>query len=198
MTRDTENRLLTFEASIQKAKTVLERHEYKGTLRTYLALGFISQLLEHHDAALLLIRHEMLGTAFSLTRAAVEGMLRGVWLDNCASDQQLEDFARTDDFPLRPAIRLPKAVDQKFGTNGYFERLHDRSWKLLNSLAHTGRAQLTHRFTGSLAKPSYTDKHIIQATHAMNTCTLILVSKFLAARDHATDSDEVESLFTVL
>jgi hypothetical protein len=198
MTRETGQHLVAAEAAIQKAKTVLGRYEYQGTLRTYVTLGFISQLLEHHDAALLLIKHEMLGTAFSLTRGAVEGMFRALWLDNCATDQQVEEFTRTDKFPVSKAADVATAVDKGFQTNGYFERLHKRAWNVLNSLAHTGRVQLTHRFTGSLTKPSYSDEQIIRATHAMNTCTLILVSKFLAARDHPDDSGEVENLLTVL
>ncbi len=197
VTRETEQHLSAAETAIQKTKTVLERHEYKGTLQTYVTLGFISQLLEHHDAALLLIKYRMLGTAFSLARAAVEGMYRALWLDNCATDQQIKKFVQKDKFPLSTAD-VATAVDKKFETNGYFARLQKRSWKVLNSLAHTGRVQLTHRFTGSLTKPSYTDEQIVRATHAMNTCTLILVSKFLAARDHTEDSEEVANLLTVL
>ena len=197
MMRETEEHLLTAEAAIQKAKTVLERHEYKGTLQTYVTLGFISQLLEHHDAALLLIKHDFLGTAFSLTRAAVEGMFRALWLDNCATEHQVKKFVEKDKFRLKTAD-VAVEVDEKFETNGYFARLQKRSWDVLNSLAHTGRVQLTHRFTGSLTKPSYTDVHIVRATHAMNTCTLILIGKFLAARGHTDDSEEVENLLTVL
>jgi hypothetical protein len=195
---ETEEHLLAAEAAIQSAKSILERHKYAGTVQTYVSLGFISQLLEHHDAALLLIKHEMLGTAFSLTRAVVEGMFRALWLDNCATEQQVKKFVETDKFPVRTAADVATAVDKKFKTNGYFARLHQRAWRVLNSLAHTGRVQLTHRFTGSLTKPSYTDEQIVRATHAMNTCTLILVSKFLEARDHASDSDDVANLLTVL
>jgi hypothetical protein len=160
-------------------------------------LGFISQLLEHHDAELLLIKHGLLGTAFSLTRATVEGMFRALWLDNCATDQQVKKFIEKDKFRLNTAD-VARAVDNKFKTNGFFARLQKRSWNVLNSLAHTGKVQLTHRFTGSLTKSSYTDAHIVRATHAMNTCTLILINKFLAARGHTDDSEEVENLLTVL
>jgi hypothetical protein len=197
MTHETEQHLLAAEAAIQKAKSVLERRTCRGTLRTYLVLGFISQLLEHHDAALMLIKNQMLGSAFALARPVVEGAFRAMWLDNCATDTEVGRFARTDRFPAQ-TVDVAIAVDQRLKTNGCFERLQKRSGKVLNSLAHTGRAQLTHRFTGSLTKPSYTDKHIVQATHAMNTCTLILVSKFLEARGHLSDSREVDELLTVL
>jgi hypothetical protein len=56
MTPETKQYLLTAEAAVQRAKTILGRHEYNGTVHTYVTLGFISQLLEHHDAALLLIK----------------------------------------------------------------------------------------------------------------------------------------------
>jgi hypothetical protein len=57
----------------------------------------------------------MLGTAFSLTRAAVEGMFRALWLDNCATDQQVKNFVQKDKFPLGRAAAAT-AIDEKFKT----------------------------------------------------------------------------------
>lgn len=197
MKNKTENYMQSAEEAIQKAKGILERHTHEGTLRTFVTLGFISQLIEHHDAAMLLIQHEILGTAFSLTRGVVEGMFRALWLDNCATEVQVKNFIKRDEFPVRTA-EVAKAIDEKLKTNGYFARLQKRTWKILNSLAHTGRVQLTHRFTGPITKPSYTDEQIVRATHTMNTCTLILVSNFLLLRGYKDDSEQVSNLLTIM
>jgi hypothetical protein len=56
MTPETREHLQHCEAAIQEAKRLLAIHGYPDDLRTVMVIGFITQLVEHHEAMLLLIR----------------------------------------------------------------------------------------------------------------------------------------------
>jgi hypothetical protein len=148
---------------------------------------------EHHEAILLLIRNGKLGSAFALARSIVESMYRGLWLNFCATDQQVEKFERTDDLPVN-MTQMATAIDIKYRGDGFFEDLRKRAWPALNSYTHTGMLQLGRRFTGQNIQPNYTDEEIVATTTTVTTCLLLLTGKFLAARSLANECKEVEAL----
>jgi hypothetical protein len=47
------------EKTVQSAKPILGKHEYPDDYRTTIVIGFISIVIEHHEAVLLLIMREM-------------------------------------------------------------------------------------------------------------------------------------------
>src|SRR5712692_2495809 len=81
--------LVKCEHAIQSAKPIIAKHEYPDDYRTMIVIGFISTLVEHHEAVLLLILRDIVGSAFALGRPIVEGTFRGLWLNVCATDEQV-------------------------------------------------------------------------------------------------------------
>jgi hypothetical protein len=73
MTKQLREVLLKLEAVIQATKPILGRQSYTITdqqsqLRLPLLIGLMDQVIEHHEAMLLLIAHDMTGSAFALAR----------------------------------------------------------------------------------------------------------------------------------
>ena len=60
--------------------------------RSRMATGCFNLVIEHQHAVALLMRHKLYGSAFALARSTYEAYIRGVWLRNCATDQQIQDF----------------------------------------------------------------------------------------------------------
>jgi len=44
-------------------------------------IGFIDQIIEHHESMLLLLRNGRTGSAFDLASSVVEGVYRGMWIN---------------------------------------------------------------------------------------------------------------------
>jgi len=163
MTPETREHLQHCEAAIQEAKRLLAIHGYPDDLRTVMVIGFITQLVEHHEAMLLLIRADKVGSAFALARSPVEGMYRGMWINFAATDAQVARFERDDNIGLT-MTQLAQAIDAAYHAGDFFEDLKRRSWDALNSYAHTGVLQLGRRFREHNVEPAYSDGEIFEIT----------------------------------
>jgi Family of unknown function (DUF6988) len=181
------------EEVIKQAKNILARHRYPMDLRTLMVIGFIDQMIEHHEAMLLLMRGNKVGSTFTLARSVVEGMYRGLWINFCATDAQIEDFEREDELPVNMS-EMARAIDEKYRAEGFFEDFRQRCWASLCSYTHTGLLQLGRRFTGENLQPAYNDKEMQEAVTSVTTCILLLVGKFLAVQNHDAESREAEGL----
>lgn len=89
MTATLREHMVKCEHAIQSAKPIIGKYAFPDDYRTSLVIGFISILIEHHEAVLLLVMSEMVGSAFALGRPIVEGMYRALWLNVCATDEEL-------------------------------------------------------------------------------------------------------------
>jgi len=193
MESKTAEHLDKVEAVVRKAKQVLAKHGYPDDLRTVIVIGFIDQMVEHHEAMLLLIRNGKVGSAFVLARSIVESMYRGLWVNFCATDAQIRRFEQDDELPVN-MTEMAVAIDSSYRAQGFFKNLKDRSWASLCSYTHTGILQLGRRFTGHNVQPAYSDGEISEAITSATTCLLLLVGKFLAVQNHADECREVEGL----
>jgi hypothetical protein len=193
MEPETTRHLDKVEEVMRQSKLILARHGYPDDLRTVVVMGTVAQIIEHHEAMLLLVRNDKIGSSFALIRSIVEGVYRGMWINFCATDAQIEEFEREDEMPLN-MTRMARAIDDGYQAQGFFEDLRARSWAAVCSYTHTGMLQLGRRFTGAAAQPAYTDEEIFAATTTATTCILLLVGKFLAVQKHDADCREVEAM----
>jgi len=185
--------LIKVEGAIQAVKPLLARHPYPADLRTRLVIGFITQMVEHQEGMLLLIKNDTRGSACVLARSIFESMYRGLWINSCASDEQIREFARDDRLPITMP-RMASAIDEQYQADGQFEDLLNRCWPALCSYTHTGLLQLSRRYTGQNVQASYTDVEMEEATTTVTTCILLLVRRFFADHNHAAEYLETEAL----
>jgi hypothetical protein len=141
----------------------------------------------------LLIRNGRVGSAFALARSIVEGMYRGMWINACASEQQIERFDADDKFPVNMPD-MAKAIDEAYRAGNYFVNLKERGWAALCSYSHSGMLQLGRRFTGSKVVPNYRDEEIYEVTTTVTTCILLLAGKFMAYQNYAAECTAMEAL----
>jgi hypothetical protein len=193
MKTETIQHLCQVEVAIENAKALLTRHSYRADRRTLIVAAIIDQLIEHHEALLLLVRAEKTGSAFALARSIVEGMYRGLWLNFCATDAEIERFEKDDKLPFTMR-EIADAIDERYRGEGFFDDLKKRAWSALCSYAHTGMLQLGRRFTGHELKPQYSDAEIFEITTAVTTAILTLISKFCAVQGLVDASKEAETL----
>jgi hypothetical protein len=198
MTNELREELIRVDAAIQATKPILARQGYTITdqqtqLRLPLVIGLMDQAMEHHEAMLLLITRDMSGSAFALARSVVEGVYRGLWINQGATDAEIQRFTQKDEIPIGMG-KLAEVIDASNGTGTFFADLKKRSWDALNSYTHNGMLQLGRRFTGADLKPAYTDGQVSEIMTTVTTCILLLIMSFLALRGHANERAEVEAL----
>src|SRR5215469_8078767 len=197
MTDETKTHLNEVEAAIHEAKRLLAKHEYADELRNVLVIGFIDQMIEHHESMLALIRSGKTGSAFALARSVFESMYRGLWINLCASDAQITEFEKKDELPLTMG-QMAKAIDTTTSDpadpHQFFSDLKSRGWSGLCSYTHTGLLQLGSRFTGHNVEPAYKDAEIVEITSTTTTCVLLSVGRFLVTQNHADDAKAAEAL----
>jgi len=181
------------ECAIQSAKPIIGKHEYPDDYRTTVVIGFISILVEHHEAILLLIMRDMVGSAFTLARPIVEGVFRGLWLNACATDEQVKRFIDKDEIKLSVGA-MAEAIDPAYNAGDLFRGIKKDAWDGLNSYTHTGMMQLGRRFTEHEVKNSYTEGQIYEMTTTMTTCVLILISRFLAKQNQPDAAKVIDAL----
>jgi hypothetical protein len=182
--------LKTSEATIGDVKRTLTGLEYSDEEWSTTLVGLIDQGIEHHTAFLLLVRSNLVGSAFALVRCIVELFVTGVWFMTCATDAQITKFRDKDKIDPTFGERAT-AIDAACGLD-FFHNFKTQVWKALNSYTHTGILQVGRRFNGDKLQPSYTDAEILEMSDAATLSLLMLVRPFLAKHGHVAAAKEVD------
>lgn len=108
-----------------------------GTDRLRLAAGALMIALDIHTSIAQLVRARLYPTAFILCRSLWEATVRGYWLFNCATDEQLARFV-DDKLDYKIACMI-NALEQSgaFEVNALTE-IHRHNWARLNAMTHVG------------------------------------------------------------
>jgi len=193
ITKKLGEHLIRCEQAVQSAKPIIGKHEYPDDYRTSTVIGFISVLIEHQESALLLIMHDKIGSAFALGRPIVEGAYRGLWINACATDEQIKKFNENDKIDLTFG-EIAAALDPAHNTEDFFQDFKNRAWKHLNSYTHGGMHQIGRRFTKHEVVNNYTEGEVYEMTTTATTCVLLLISRFLAKQGHPDDAKAIDDL----
>ena len=123
-------------------------------IRTRLAAGCLDMSLEHQKAIVALIARFLIGSAFALVRPAFEAYVRGVWLQRCASDREVQGFMDGDPGPSM--AKTIAAIEQVEGfESAVLSRAKTAAWRAMNGYVHTGFEQVARRHTSSTIEPNY-------------------------------------------
>jgi hypothetical protein len=193
--------LAKLEQAINTAIPILERNkiriEEKALFRTPLVIAIISQSIEHHQSMLLLLLDGKVGSAFTLARSVFDGMYRGLWIDQIATDEEIKHFLRNDEIDARIGA-MAEAIDAASSTGSSFKNLKQGSWSILCSFSHNGMQQLGRRFTGNVMEPSYAESQIATVMELATVCILLLAKGFLEARSLTREVEEIAGIMLTL
>ena len=153
--------------------------EYADDRRTMLLVGYTDLTFEHHQAIRQLVRAKLYGSAFALVRVLYDAFFRAHWMLKCASDEQVEEIATSDDFKF-PKIRpMVQAIDEAYQVDTYFSDLiGDGTLAAMHSYTHSGLRQLTRRFTGHSVEPNYGEKEVLEVLNS-TTIAICLMARLL-------------------
>ena len=171
---------------------LLERHRYSDDERSVWVAGCMNLALEHHKAISLLIQWQLTGSAFALVRPMVDTVMRALWINKVASDEEVKRARDDDKYVFPPMPQMIEAVRTAYGDDKFFQ--FTSAWDAMHSYTHSGARQIARRYTGTDLKPSYTEGAKVEALNLTNHGVLFLAEKFFESTGHQPEADEIKRL----
>jgi len=140
--------------------------------RNQLSAVCLSVAQDHHTAVIVLLERELYASAFTLVRPLYEAYVKGVWLANCATESQVQRFARIGDAP--PISGQIAALEKiEAFREGNLTRIHVESWAAMCSFTHTGILQVERWLTGKAIEQTFQPEDLIQAANFTGAIALM-------------------------
>jgi len=172
------------ERLIQWADSKIDGLEVSSDDRPRIVASCLDIAIEHQKAIILLIANKLYGSAFALVRLLFEAYIRGLWLNYCASDKEIDKFkkGKLD----KEFGQLIKDIENIDGYNvGVLSKAKQAGWKVMNSFTHSGFNQVVRRNTNSTIEPNYPVEEVEEAINFANAIGLLsyLEISFLAKKN---------------
>lgn len=157
--------------------------------RTVMATSILQQALDVADGVVLLLDNNLPGPALALARPMHEGYVRGVWLLEHASTENLERF-EAGKCPNFPSL-LEDIGDAPETGGSFIKGMTDLNLKSFHDLTHGGMEHITRRATESAIEPNYSEEEIINLVKMRNQYYMLITCFLLQL---ANDQSSLEEL----
>ncbi len=164
--------------------------------RSHLLLGYGSLALEHQHAIVLLLRNNLIGSAFALVRPVFEILYRAHWVAVCATPDDV-DKIRKNTFRFPNVARMTADIDAAVDSAA-FGRVRTATWADQNDFTHSGMFQVRSRFSQRDLQPEYpVDITIAQVNRTM-IAALIVAALALRYHGRHADAQRIDALTKTL
>jgi hypothetical protein len=175
-----------------KIQGMLGRYGYQSGCKNLLLVGYIDIIVEHHESVFLLVENKLCGSAFALLRSIFDSLYRALWVNTCASSEQIEDLSENDKFEF-PRTMLSD-IDESYATGRFFSCLKKHSWSSMCSYTHSGLLQISRRFTGNDILPNYSETETEEVLNHANIALLLATRLFFGAMNKQVEAQEVDDM----
>lgn len=150
--------------------------------RSLLAIGCLDVAIEHQAAIALLHSSELYGSELALLRVLAESLVRGLWLLQCADDEQLQKFKRGK--LDKTFSELITEIESSMGTpNGVLSAFKASAWTALNGFTHTGFHQVSRRHSPGRVEGNYSEDELTKALGVAGALGLIAGAQVVGMSD---------------
>jgi hypothetical protein len=136
----------------------------------------------------------MNGSAFALIRAQFETLVRALWLQLCATPEELQAFAASDQRPLKfgPMVMAIESHPSFEGKVLSGIKLH--AWKAMNGYTHGGMHQVARRIKSGSIEPNYEPEEVIEVLKASGYFALMALQQIARIASDEALASEVGAL----
>ncbi|MFZ6815743.1 DUF6988 family protein [Undibacterium sp. Rencai35W] len=132
--------------------------EVPSAIRVRTGVAILQLSLDLADATLILLDVNLLGPALTLARPLFESYVRGIWLLEFASDDDIEKF-NNGKCPL--FHELLNAIGRDEITGGAWIHANKKAnWGSFNDLTHGGREHVKRRSTDDAVEANYPESEL--------------------------------------
>jgi hypothetical protein len=186
----------------ERLRQLFLRNEYPPDTKCLLLRAYVDIALEHHEAIWLLTGSKLNGSAFALVRPVFDTMLRALWINKVATEQQIEQAIQDElGFPIE---KICNEIKQGYFSDRPLEeaQLFDKilqfivkeAWGPMCSYTHSGALPICRRFTGDELKLNYPDAAIAEALNLVTIALLLLLHVFFVSMNCQTEDQETQTL----
>lgn len=128
------------------------------------AICLWQQALDIEDGIGVLLESNLPGASLALARPLLECYVRGVWLLNAATDDQIEKFLSGENkyYSEFSISKLAKDIGNDAETGGaWINGIIDAHIKVLHDLTHGGTSHILTRCFSDTVEPSYPEDNLI-------------------------------------
>lgn len=179
--------------TVTEVGRIVSLHGYPSDMRTVMVMGLLSTITQHHRSMLQLIKSGALGSSYALAKDIVKGMRYGLWINSCATEEQIRRTEENDEFPLS-IPEMSKEIEDAYRKDPFFENLRDRWGPQLYKYTREDIVQLGRWEVHSSSRLDIEDNVIRDVTTIATLCIALLAGKFLAVQKHLTDSEKIQTL----
>ncbi|MEZ8741097.1 hypothetical protein AB6E21_13765 [Photobacterium swingsii] len=163
----------------QSFKSLTSKLTAKADDRTRLALGLMYTSNEHACSIYELIGINIPSSAFALLRPQLEAHIRGLWVANCATIDEINGIYGGKEFPLKKDMLNALTKLEEFN-DGVFKKKVDGMWSLLCDFTHGGGVQGAWHI-GRHGVGSYFEKKQIDTLYEL-TCKISYLNSIAMAK----------------
>jgi hypothetical protein len=179
--------------SATEVSRVVSSHKYPGDRRTLLVTGLLAAMTQYHRSALQLTKSGAVASSYALTRAIVRDMRYGLWIISCATNEQILQIEKDNEFPLSIS-EMTREIEAAYRADPFFQNLKDRWGARLNRYSLTGVVQLGRWDGDASSGLHFDDEEIRDVVTIATLCIVVLAAKFLAGQKYPADSEQIEAL----
>lgn len=129
--------------------------------------------MEHHAGIVHLVAGRVSGSAFALIRPQFEALVRALWLNVCATPEQLKTFLDDDELPLNFGQMIDAVEKHDHFDDKILSGIKGRVWHAMHGYTHGGMHQIARRVKGGSIEPNYEPEEIIEVLKASGLFALM-------------------------
>lgn len=119
------------------------------SIRDRLMHGYASIILEHNESIILLIQRNLPGSAATLIRPLYETLIRCVWVNGCATKEQILDISVKTNFRFPKCKKMLIDISDTYSGEPFSKLINEGIWKSMCGYTHSGLQQLSRRFSNN-------------------------------------------------
>ena len=159
--------------------------ECPGGIRARFSVSCFDIVHEHYRSIVLLVANCLYGSAFALVRSIYETFVRGVWIWECATEEQIQKIMKKD--KIDPSLKCLISDIEKKGKNWgqALNGIREKHWSSFNSFTHTGFQQIARRNTQKHIESNYDEHEIEYIIGFVDALALLAGFRLAIIADHS-------------
>lgn len=149
--------------------------------------------IEHHAGIVQMVTMKMYGSSYALLRPQFEALVRALWLNLFATDDQLRLFVERDALP-KVGVMLSAIEGHPDFESSVLAWLGRDGWNSMCGYTHGGMHQLARRADGANIEPQYAPNEIVEVIKAAGTFALIALLQIARIAKNAGLAKEISDM----
>ena len=163
--------------------------------RPVISAGCHDVVIEHHFGITTLIKSKIYSSSFALVRPLFETFVRGVWLQNCASDDELKKF-NNDSLDKKFGVLLGDIEKLDGFSSKVLSNLKEQAWSEMCGFTHGGIQQIGRRVLNDEIYPDFREDEIVEVIRLCQAFSLLSFIQIVGVANRVDlANDAIELLY---